>query len=752
MTQHPLAINRRLRRILTRVRLAAAAAATTAAALAQAPADSADSTGHDQVIHMSQFEVTTTQGHGYVSTNAASGFKTDEPLMDIPQVDVVVTRDLLDNLNYESTVDILKYFGMPGTQNGEGLRERGFAAAYPYTDDMPSTQNYSDSVWVDSIEIIKGPAETLYINAPLAGVIIKNSKRPLPYAQDVLTASVDNWGHYRFTADFTGPVGQVGDSKIGFRLIGAWQAGKMYFDNYKDDREVVMPEFSVQYHNTYIRAFYNYQKITNTHGYDLITPTGLLYTGAGRQQADTPPGDFVHINQYQLELEVSQKISDTWENRVLAQEWYSRIYEAQIINLKGYDWGTQTQYLSNRLVNELYRYWTILDDTTGRYELGPASWSMKNIDTFGYSFSSQTNQLQNWVNAPFGDTAMGIPLLSGQPAGTLAVPLNNSAAINALHVPTPSQYTAPALLGNTGYTDFDAIYWQHSIEVVPNWFEIIGGFTWDFVTTASVANISTLPFTAQYVTTPQWIHRVGGLLHLWRNVTLYAVNSTVFSPPASGAVLETGQLPPNIVGKGTELGIKSLFLGGRLSAEAAWFLFPSLNATAVAGTLPNGLTYSAPIGPTVEEGVDGDLAFTVLPGWQVIGTWYAGHDRDQNNNPVTESYDNSWTFFNRYDFPKGSALQGLSIGGGISRIGGRWLATAGEILDAPGLLPKNNDIKLQTGNDVDAFVTYKWGRHWLLKLNCQNILNEAWPATDQSVVLVDPSNPRTFIFEADYRF
>jgi len=32
-------------------------------------------------------------GHGYASTNAAAGFKTDESLMDIPQADIVVTQD-----------------------------------------------------------------------------------------------------------------------------------------------------------------------------------------------------------------------------------------------------------------------------------------------------------------------------------------------------------------------------------------------------------------------------------------------------------------------------------------------------------------------------------------------------------------------------------------------------------------------------------------------------------------------------------
>jgi outer membrane receptor for ferric coprogen and ferric-rhodotorulic acid len=330
------------------------------------------------------------------------------------------------------------------------------------------------------------------------------------------------------------------------------------------------------------------------------------------------------------------------------------VYEPQVLVQQGFDWGNQTEYYSHRLVNQFYHYWTVLDDVSGHYDIGPAGFTMRNVDTFGFGYSSWTNELFNWTTAPFGDTALGIPLLSGQPAGTLAVPMNSAAAINAIYVPPASAYSPPSNLGTKSYTEITSIYWQHSIDVVPNWLTLVAGYTWENVATASVSNVSTLPFAAVWQPSAEWLHRLGAVVHLTKSVSLYALDSTSFTPAGSGAILENGQVAPNALGKGEEIGLKALLLGGRLSADFAHFIETSNNADIVGGTLANGLTYVVPIGGTKEEGIDGDIALSLLPGWQLVGSFYAGHDRDQNNNPVTLTYDNSWGVLTRYAFPHSS--------------------------------------------------------------------------------------------------
>jgi len=60
--------------------------------------------------------------------------------------------------------------------------------------------------------------------------------------------------------------------------------------------------------------------------------------------------------------------------------------------------------------------------------------------------------------------------------------------------------------------------------------------------------------------------------------------------------------------------------------------------------------YYIPVGTTTNLGEDASLAYSPLPGYQIIATGYKGTVLDQNHNWISPSYGNSWSFFNRYDF------------------------------------------------------------------------------------------------------
>jgi outer membrane receptor for ferric coprogen and ferric-rhodotorulic acid len=179
-----------------------------------------------EVVTMSQFEVTTTQGHGYVANNAATAFKTDEKLMDIPQADIVVTNDLINDMAYDNSSDVLQYFGVETLAEGEYLDLRGSSAySIAFEDEIPQIPAFEDNSVLDSYEVIKGPAQVLYLNAGLAGVILKATKKPLPYNQDIVTASIDSNGLYRYVGDFSGPLGNIGAVQLSFRFVGTYQHG-----------------------------------------------------------------------------------------------------------------------------------------------------------------------------------------------------------------------------------------------------------------------------------------------------------------------------------------------------------------------------------------------------------------------------------------------------------------------------------------------------------------------------------------------
>jgi iron complex outermembrane receptor protein len=332
--------------------------------------------------------------------------------------------------------------------------------------------------------------------------------------------------------------------------------------------------------------------------------------------------------------------------------------------------------------------------------------------------------------------------------------MNNAAAINAIQVPPPSAYTVAGdggILGPKTLTWVSSIYWQHSIEVIPNWLELIAAGTLSAIETESVTNIGVDPYTAVIVSKHQWLHRYAAVLHLGKSVSLYALDATTFTPAGSGQTLETGVTAPNLVGTGTEVGVKTNFLGGRFSGEAAVFKFSLTNVDVIGGNFPNGATYVVPIGETVTEGFDGDIAFTLVPGWQLVGSFYDGNETNAlTHSLVAQTFRNSWAFFTRYDFAHGP-LRGLGFGGGVTHIGGRMVADTGITDYAPGF-PATGLIEAQEAALANGFVVYKPDKHWTIQVNCDNILNQAYPLGVQTASEVDPSPPMTWIVEVGYKF
>jgi iron complex outermembrane receptor protein len=263
-------------------------------------------------------------------------------------------------------------------------------------------------------------------------------------------------------------------------------------------------------------------------------------------------------------------------------------------------------------------------------------------------------------------------------------------------------------------------------------------------------NESILPFNAVDVPLGQFLHRVGAILHVTNEISLYALNATSFTPPTNGAVLESGQLPPPQAGKSNEVGIKTALLGGKISGEFAYFHMVLQNQVdIVGGFYPNGQTFSTLIGSTNQEGVDGDLALTVVPGWQLVGAFYVGHDRNYQDQPVDTSYDNSWSLYNRYNFSRGTPLSGIAIGGGVTRVGGRWMDSGG-LVDSSYNVPAL--LKMQTGTLINLFIEYQPNRHWSFRLRCDNALDQAYPLAAQGAEFVDAVPPRNFTFETDFKF
>ena len=332
--------------------------------------------------------------------------------------------------------------------------------------------------------------------------------------------------------------------------------------------------------------------------------------------------------------------------------------------------------------------------------------------------------------------------------------MNSAAAVNAIKVPGKDDYPPPANTGIRPETYLSNIYWQHTVELLQDRLILVGGVTRANLTTSSIANVAIIPFQATVVPIAKYLHRVGVVVKPLKDVSIYAMEGTTFQPAgAVAAVLKDGSTPPAQEGKGREIGIKTALWDGKVSVNFGWFHMTTSNIIFFAGVLPNGVSYYDPIGSTVQEGVDGDVQLTVLPGWQFISSFYAGHNRDQADKPVSGSYDNSLTFFTRYDFQKDSALKGLSVGGGLQRFGGQWISTAGITGYTFNAFQQwFGNLKIATASLVNVFSAYQVNRNLTVRFGIQNLLDKVYAVAEQTVYFADPSPPRTYTFGVDYKF
>ena len=747
---------------LTRSALSAAAALSAACLSAQtaATAPVSDATSGSEVVRMDQFEVATTQGHGYMLPNSAGAFKTNAALLDIPQIDVVITNDLLQDIGFENLTDVLNYFGAYQYFESDNAKIRGgIQTTQQYADDIPVHAGWSDPNTMDSVEIIKGGAEGLYmLNSGLGGIVMRTLKKPLPYAQATAWAWADQWGLFQYGFDATGPIGKIGEVQIDYRVIADMEGGKGYFDNVTDNRKTIAPYFQAKYQNTIVRFHTDLENVVGSQtGLELLNPNGWnLYTGAGRRVSNNPPNNMNRLWTYLYEGSIIQKFSDNWEMRVTGQ-YFRQGYFGPQVTLTGVNWALGDEYYVNRENDQRWDYWTVISDITGQYNLGPSNWQMKNTDIWGWAFTDQNTQkyIFSTTTVNFSDVSQGIALLPGQPSTSFAVPFGSRAAINATVVPPLNTYYEPSKgVGSHSTIWNGGFYWQHTTEIIPKWLDVTLGESWIDVISDSIADVSVIPWQAQELHASQWVHRIAGVFHLTPEVSIYALSSTNFSPPSTiSNFFANGQ--PNTVpqaGKDNELGMKTALMGGRLSTDFSWFQMVSSNIAATAGFFPNGSAFVTLIGEGVEEGVDGDFALNLLPGWQLIGSFYAGHAADQNNNPISGSWNNAIGGFTRYEFPKASALHGLSFGGGMNRLGSRWVSISSAVQGLPaGFLPANGLVKAADGTMMNAFVQYTFNKHILLNVSCANVLDDAFAIT-AGATSSDPSPPRTFRFEGKYKF
>lgn len=189
---------------------------------------------------------------GYLAPEIATGgLKTPTPLLETPQAVSVVEEQLIKDLGTPKLEEILR--NVAGVSPGgyysdwDYYRIRGFDAAFnTFFDGLRGDYGLNaETFGLERVEVIKGPASTLYGQAPLGGLVNLVSKRPKPGTFGEVGVTVGSYDLYEGTVDLNAPIysnpSTFGGLEVYGRLIGLYSDSESFIDYVDRQRLYVAP-------------------------------------------------------------------------------------------------------------------------------------------------------------------------------------------------------------------------------------------------------------------------------------------------------------------------------------------------------------------------------------------------------------------------------------------------------------------------------------------------------------------------------
>ncbi|MEX0321740.1 MAG: TonB-dependent siderophore receptor [Puniceicoccaceae bacterium] len=221
-----------------------------------------DDEAEGPIYELSPFEVDTTSDRGYYAANTISGSRINIALQDMPMPIEVVTSEFIEDTGSTDLRETLRYSagiilssqndsgadleGVPGgVHNGSGatanltdttIKVRGFVTDSTLRKGF-RRQHGSDSVNIDRVEVVRGPAALLYGIGNFGGIVNYLPKRPLTFQQTVTTAMIGSDQRYRATFDTTAPATET----LSYRVTGAIEDNEHWTDVQNSHKWFISP-------------------------------------------------------------------------------------------------------------------------------------------------------------------------------------------------------------------------------------------------------------------------------------------------------------------------------------------------------------------------------------------------------------------------------------------------------------------------------------------------------------------------------
>lgn len=765
-----------------RAACAALAAVVTAHAQSGNPAAAAAA---DEVVRLSEFQVSTSADKGYRAGNSVSATRIDTPIKDLPFAISAFTQQFITDIGARDLFDVVQY--APGVTSA-GREFNGGNAVYTIRgfDQSPQHNGFVGEVYIDTtsverVEVVKGPSSVLYGQVAPGGTVNYITKRPGAKPFAVWNGQVGTHNFWRTSLDLNQP---LAGKKLLFRFNGAFENGLEYINPGKQQTTVLAPVVTWRLsERVALTVDYQWFMRRETPPFNHFKPnieivalppaSGILSASGVLVRPDnSDPGflgyyplsrkfNYVSNNDHRfsdfesVNAELTAKLSDTWSARANFN-WNKRRVAQKLTGLGAVSITVPTSYYpagatlpisaANYLI-AAQNYANDLLNNSGLALLAPQAQlgRRKRLqEDFGHGKASQLEFAGNYLFAgvklkplvgAFYNESRGYgrqrqsATANFFPVWDMKNPATWDYTTDFDPVTQPFSTNNRSITRNSaGYAVVSTTFFEDRLSaVVGARYNRSTGSTDNFLTPAS-----SLAKVSSKKTTPQvglgWkVNR--GLMFYGSYSQSYVLNAAAlqFQGIPSGPAAPT-------TSEGYELGVKTDFMNGRVSSTVAFYQidqkdrilrFNSFNAAGV--TVTNNLQGTL----DRSNGVEAEITWSPMDNWQVYLSGALNDIRVKKVPPGEEVFLGAHpeasvkalaNLWTRYSFTTG-ALKGFWIGGGFNHTGRK----AQRVNNPKLYLPEETLWNSAVGYD------WKWENHPMnAMVNWQNMGNiEYFPANQQ---------------------
>ncbi|MCD6005083.1 TonB-dependent siderophore receptor [Halomonas sp. XH26] len=576
--------------------------------------------------------------------------KVTTPFIETPQSVSTITREQMDHRGVSTVQRATDYTpGVYSNQVGASNRFdylvlRGFSdgsLSNTFLDGlkvMGDANSHSsmriDPWFLDSIEVVRGPASVLYGRASPGGVVALNSKRPEFEQGGELRFRVGNNNQRSAAFDLTGPIGA--EQRVAFRLTGIASTADTQFGPAVEERYAIAPRLSWDITDDTSLTVEAYLQDEPEGGYH----SGVPYEGAvvprnGKQISNNFFDGEADYNAYERTQRMAgytleHRFNDDVTGRQLLRYLNSDVVLNQVY---GYGWTSPTS-------DELTRYYSGSDESL-------EAWT---ID----------NQLEATISSGFMDHTLLVGVDYQQRENDVSWPTGYFHPVNAfnpVYGSGPIEFYAPTRERHE--IDQTGVYLQDQI-AVDNWRFTLGG-RYDWV---NIDNTNRDSGDTSSLSDTQFSGRAGVVYLFDNGVAPYLSYSTAFTP--TSFVDESGDLLQPMEGEQWEAGLKFQPNGSASQFSAALFHISQENvATKVQPSDP----YRA-VGEIESQGLELEAqtqltdTLSVQAGYSFTDITYAKSDDGNQGNNAIYSPRHQVQLWGHYEANKGW-LNGVDVGVGV---------------------------------------------------------------------------------------